>query len=95
MYFCYKCHNEVNLEVKPTRFDVCDFCSASLRCCYNCKYYDPGATNECREPNSAYIADQSAGNFCGFFLYIEGKGHLHHVDKKDIQSKFENLFRKK
>lgn len=95
MFFCYKCKKEVDLETKITRFDICEYCGAALRCCINCKYHDSGMPNECREPTSAYIPDREAGNFCGFFQYVKGKDHLGDTETKDeTKSKFDSLFKK-
>ncbi|MFH1728580.1 MAG: hypothetical protein ABIA04_09200 [Pseudomonadota bacterium] len=95
MYFCWKCHKEVDMEVRITRFDTCEFCSNDLRVCYNCKYYDEGMPNSCKEPLSAYIPDREKGNTCGLFEYIKGKEHLQKkTSREDIKSQLDSLFKK-
>jgi len=95
MYFCYNCHHEVELEVKPTRFDQCEFCQAYLRCCYNCKFYNPSYPNECMETNSAFVADRAAGNFCGYYHFATGKERLgDKIGKNDVKKSFDSLFKK-
>ena len=95
MNYCYKCHHEVELTVKATRSDQCEFCRAFLRCCYNCKYHDESYPNECMEPTSAYVANRESGNFCGFFQFAEGKDRLgDKVSKDDVKNQLDSLFKK-
>lgn len=95
MHYCWKCKREVEMEVKITRYDTCEFCGTYLRCCYNCKFYDPGAQNQCKEPNSGYTPDRQSGNFCSFFEFIKGKEHLQRIESKDdVKKKFDSLFKK-
>ncbi len=64
---CHRCGAEVGaVGVR----DVCDRCSAYLHCCRNCEFYEPGAHNDCREPNVEVVADKEQGNFCDFFRLL-------------------------
>ncbi|MBN1947287.1 MAG: hypothetical protein JW797_16580 [Bradymonadales bacterium] len=57
------------MEVKVARRDMCDNCGADLHCCKNCRFWDPGAHNECRENVSSWVRDKEASNFCQQFEF--------------------------
>ena len=70
----YKCHNcgkvleEIeDIRAKVGRQDTCPHCYADLHCCMNCRFHDPGYSNECREtssPSSAGLYSNAAQKFC-------------------------------
>lgn len=94
-FYCFKCRKEVLMEVKITRFDVCDFCGAELRCCYNCKFHDVSYPNECMEIGTGFIRERDKGNFCASFEYRKGKEHLGESKKKeDVLKELNSLFKK-
>ena len=47
--------------------EACDRCHADLHVCVNCQLHDPGAHNECREPNSEWVSDRDRANHCEYF----------------------------
>ena len=95
MYYCHKCHHEVEITTRVMRQDTCEYCGADLRVCLNCKFHDMGMPNECKEPNSAFIADRARGNFCTYFQFAEGKDHLTAKLNKDaLKQQFDKLFKK-
>jgi len=63
---CHRCGAEVGVSAVGVR-DVCERCRAYLHCCRNCEFYEPGAHNDCREPNAEVVADKEQGNFCDYF----------------------------
>lgn len=68
MYCCHNCQAEIEIA-RPGRRDTCPRCDADLRCCCNCAFYEPGAHNDCREPQSDSITDREQGNFCDYFTF--------------------------
>lgn len=52
-----------------SRRDDCPNCHRDLHACVQCKYYDRSSHNQCREPQSEWVADKEAANFCGFFEF--------------------------
>ena len=64
MKICHSCKQEVDLEIKIGRDDVCPNCYADLHCCFNCRFYDPGRQNECMEPHAGFVRDRERSNFC-------------------------------
>ena len=47
--------------------DVCPHCHTDLHACRNCAHHDPGAYNECREPNAERVSDRERANRCDWF----------------------------
>jgi hypothetical protein len=91
---CWKCGNEIQLDFKPARKDTCDKCGAYLKCCLNCVFYDPGAHNQCREPQAEWQGDKEKANFCEYFQprkggASEGRGS----PKDDARKKLDDLFK--
>ena len=66
---CYKCGEELIFDVKIQRLDTCPNCSAYLRCCRNCHWWDKNAHNQCRETKAEFIRDREAANFCSHFKF--------------------------
>ena len=90
---CHRCGAEVAESAVGVR-DVCERCRAYLHCCRNCEFYEPGAHNDCREPNAEVVADKEQGNFCEYFRLSpapRGAASL----TSDARTKLDALFRKK
>ena len=66
---CYKCQEELVFEVKIGRLDTCPNCSAYLHSCRNCRFWSPGAHNQCTENQGEFIRDREAANFCNWFAF--------------------------
>jgi hypothetical protein len=47
--------------------DECPRCRADLHACRQCAHHDPGAYNECREPNAERVSDRERANRCDWF----------------------------
>jgi len=92
-YYCHKCKNGFDIEVKMGRRDECPHCAADLHVCKNCKYWDPSSHNECKEHISEYIPDREKANFCGMFTYREGP-YGNEPDLMSAKAKLDALFKK-
>ena len=66
---CYKCEEELVFDVKIGRLDTCPNCESYLHCCRNCRFWSPGAHNQCLESQGEFIRDREVGNFCGHFQF--------------------------
>ena len=66
---CHRCRREITLEGKIGRREACPGCGADLHCCLNCSFHDPGAYNQCREPQAERVLDKDRGNFCDWFRF--------------------------
>lgn len=63
---CYKCSKVLD-SASVGRRDTCPACDADVRVCYNCKFYDAKAYNECAEPSADRVVDKDKANFCDYF----------------------------
>lgn len=94
MRCCWRCGAGVESERVGVR-DVCDGCRSYLHCCRNCELYEPGAHNDCREPDAEMVADKEQANFCDFFHFAAGgRGAVSSNEADDARAKLERLFRK-
>ena len=78
MKICSKCKNELDLTGTVGRKETCPHCGADLRVCFNCRFYDPGAYNQCEY---FVFKDSSVGDVA--------KGSA-----SDVKSKLDSLFKK-
>lgn len=92
-FVCWKCGHELDLSVKISRQDACPSCDADLRVCKNCRFWDPGAHNECRENTSNYIREREKSNFCGAFEF-KNTDEFDGKEADDARSKLEALFKR-
>ena len=94
MKLCHRCGREVQLSSGLQRTDSCPVCLSDLKCCLNCRFFDPHMSNQCREPQVDPVLDKDKANFCELFQI--GEGGLHAKESKDqMLSTAEALFRKK
>ena len=96
---CYKCKNALPYKAGEIigRGADCDTCRASVRCCYNCKFYDAKSYNECGEPQAERVVDKTKANFCDYFsLGISPNGfngEAQNKEKEDALKKLNDLFK--
>jgi hypothetical protein len=92
-YVCWQCKHELDMSVKVQRRDECPSCYADLKVCKNCRFWDPGYENECRENQTYFIRDREKANFCAAFEFkITGETDGEEAD--DARSKLEAMFKK-
>lgn len=65
---------------------LCDKCGSSLHCCRNCINYKPGLPNDCKIPNTDFVSDRTATNFCEEFKLL-GKKPETPRDPKEVGKK--------
>ncbi len=68
---CHKCNKEIDIDGNPGRADTCPFCSSDLKCCLNCKFFEPGAYNQCIETQSERVITKDRANFCDYFQPVQ------------------------
>ena len=90
--YCWNCGYEITLIDKEARADTCPSCDKDLRCCKNCRFWDPGAHNQCRENLTEYVPDREKANFCASFQERTGKLGTDD-DASEAKSKLEALFK--
>ncbi len=87
---CFHCKKELTVEGRPGRGDVCPHCGSDLKVCLNCRFYDPTAYNECREPSAERVVEKERANFCEYF---EFRCHTADERKEDALKRLRELFK--
>jgi hypothetical protein len=64
---CYHCRAETEFKGPVGRRDTCCSCDRELRCCLQCRLFDPNVPNSCKEPAADAPREKDHGNFCEFF----------------------------
>lgn len=92
---CFSCSRAVPLASgERIGFrDECPGCGRDLHCCRNCRFHDPGAYNECREPQAERVADRERANRCEWFAPSEGAG-AGEAQRETARSALDALFKK-
>lgn len=72
---CRSCDAEIGLASgdRVGYRDACHGCGGDLHTCLQCAFHDPGAHNECREPNAERVSDRERANRCDYFSPGEGE----------------------
>lgn len=94
MASCHFCGKEVEFHIKVMRKDTCPHCGRDLHACVQCRFYDPGYHNQCREPKSEMVRDREKANLCGHFQFGAGTGRRQEEKKEDVRKKLDELFKK-
>ncbi len=89
---CFSCKKELDIGGKPARGDTCPICTADLRCCYNCGFYDKASYNECREPQAERVVEKGRSNFCDYFVFTGSGDTSGEDDATDPLSALKGLF---
>ena len=93
---CTFCRGVLDLSGQVTRSDTCPHCKRDLRCCKQCRSYDPKAYNQCREVSAQRIIDKERANLCEHFVLRGSPGPAGRGDKvKEARKALEALFKKK
>ena len=66
---CHFCGAPVTLGEPIPRDSECEQCHSDLRCCRNCRHYDPRMNNECRETQADPVVEKDRRNFCEYFYF--------------------------
>ncbi len=69
---CRACGTPVEYDEPIPRDAECSGCGRDLRCCMNCRHYDPNLHNACRETEADQVEDRARRNFCEFFSFEQG-----------------------
>jgi hypothetical protein len=95
---CHFCGAPVVIGEPIPRDGECESCGHDLRCCRNCRHWDPRVNNECRETEAEPVADKTRRNFCEYFYFSREpfRGAAAGQDRTaEARAKLEALFRKK
>ena len=92
---CYNCQTVIELKGKPGRNDTCPKCTSYLHCCLNCRFHDPAAHNQCREPQADWVKEKEMANFCDYFEAVREITSEQASKKDKALKKLDDLFKKK
>src|SRR5437870_12827758 len=91
---CQLCGAPVTIAEPLPRDAECGSCKHDLRCCRNCRHYDPAYNNSCRETMADPVEDKTRRNFCDYFYstraaFTAGTGDTR---TNEARAKLESLF---
>jgi len=92
---CQFCGAPSTLSEPIPRDATCEQCQRDLRCCRQCRHYDPALNNSCRETEAEPVEDKQRRNFCEFFTPNPAPFRAASVDKgreAQARAKLESLF---
>ena len=94
---CHACGAVIETREKIRRADECSQCGRDLRCCRNCRHFDPAVHNQCREVVAEWVADKERANFCDYFELADSAGSAPRGEGKSpeelAREKFHKLFK--
>ena len=73
--------------------EACEGCGRDLHVCKNCRFHDPSAYNECREPNAERVSDREQANRCEYYVPLAA-GRRDEMDAGGARSELDALFKK-
>jgi len=68
---CWKCDWEWQDTRQPPFKEACPECFSYLHACKNCKFYDPNAAGDCRNPDAEPVQNKEGHNFCEEFVMAD------------------------
>jgi hypothetical protein len=97
---CHSCSREIKIIGAIRRKDECPHCQADVYVCKNCRFFDPGRSNQCTESQADYVADKNRANFCDYFqpnnrVALVKKSSTAPSAQDDVKKAFDALFKKK
>jgi hypothetical protein len=66
----------------------------SLKCCKNCRFFDPAAHNQCSDRAAEWVRDKELANFCEYFEFAEKVEGKKPGTVEDARRSFDDLFKK-
>jgi hypothetical protein len=93
---CFSCKTSIELgSAERVGFgDSCERCDADLHVCLNCRFHDPGAYNECREPSAERVRERDRANRCEYFSPGDRAGAEADSARDAARSAMDDLFKK-
>lgn len=92
---CRSCGTAVPFDEPIPRDAECPSCRQDVRCCLNCRHYDPRLNNSCRETEADPVPEKHRRNFCEFFSFNReplGPKSAGASREADARKKLEQLF---
>lgn len=89
---CKNCGCDIGSPERIGRRDTCPSCGSDLHSCRNCSFFEPGAYNDCREPNAERVIDKERSNFCEYFAPAPGTARARGTRAGSVLDDLERLF---
>lgn len=90
---CSFCGAEIPAKERVDFRAECPACGRDAHICLNCALYEPGAYNECREPQADWVPDREKANRCEYFRPSTTRSSSSQR-ASDARSKLNDLFKK-
>jgi hypothetical protein len=92
---CWKCGTDIQLvaAVGVLKKDSCPNCDYDLHVCFNCRFYNSSAHNQCNETQAEWVRDKEKANYCDYFEPSKTAGPMGQSKSSDPKSAFNKLFR--
>ncbi len=90
---CTHCSKDIQPLLPIGRRDCCPLCSGDLHICLQCRFYEPGSNNDCRETRADRVVEKDRSNFCDWFEPGDGKSD-EGVDRDAVKAQLDALFKK-
>ena len=71
MNICHACKKALTTGRSFGRREVCPSCGADMRCCLNCRFYDPAVSKQCRETAAELAMEKTKANYCDYFVFAD------------------------
>ena len=90
---CWKCGSNLpDVPLPVGRGEECPKCVSSVRVCRMCRFYDPDASNDCRETMSDVVSDKEAANTCDYFSPRTAKQERDEGEAEEAKSRLNAVF---
>ncbi|MBN2109353.1 MAG: hypothetical protein JW832_18135 [Deltaproteobacteria bacterium] len=94
MPYCHSCKKPIETSERIGRADTCPHCGTDLHCCLNCRFYDSGSHNKCRETQAERVVDKENSNFCDYFSFAEHDAAADGAGPAPKKNPLDGLFKK-
>jgi hypothetical protein len=96
MRSCQFCGAPMTLGDPIGREATCESCGRDLRCCRQCRHYDPAYHNSCRETEADIVEDKERRNFCEYFSFTDAafRPAVGRDRQTEARAKLDSLFAK-
>ena len=93
---CHFCGQPLDEKLEVHRSTTCASCGKDLKICYNCRFFQKGAHNDCLESSAEQVRDKDRSNFCDYFRYKDAKdgpsASTQQKRERRAKNEFMNLF---
>ena len=89
---CHACKKVLSIGRSVGRREVCPSCGADMHCCFNCKFYDPAVSKQCRETVAELVTEKAKSNYCDYFVFADRSGV--NSNAEEARRVLDHLFRK-